>query len=131
MKDRGRQGRKEGERESLMQGNKVMCDRGDAKSTILVKTYREKVRKREREREGERGRERERKIGTGDEACCPQWLCAAHNEAKGCKTDSYNEKADGHAAEKETHTVYTYAHTHTHTRAATEMRNRNQTHPKL
>lgn len=58
MKDRGRQGRKEGERESLMQGNKVMCDRGDAKSTILVKTYREKVRKRERERgkEGERGR---------------------------------------------------------------------------
>lgn len=59
MKDRGRQGRKEGERESLMQGNKVMCDRGDAKSTILVKTYREKVRKRERERGGKREREGE------------------------------------------------------------------------
>lgn len=33
--------------------------------------------------------------------------------------------------QRKRHILYTHMRTHTHTHAATEMRNRNQTHPKL
>lgn len=92
-----------------MQRNKVMCDEGNAESAgehrqnKHTSTHRHKASERERRVRDVLAQELSPAVLGGRVRCLMR--------QRDVKTDSYNERADGHAAAKDTQILYTHTHT--------------------